>query len=76
MPKPRKTIEVDRIRTAGNFFLKNSPREATGERIGTANLLEAALLASENYRGFSYLEAIHSDGKLVTLGDETRRHYN
>lgn len=76
MSKSRKTIEVDSVRTMANHFLANSPQEAAFQRQGTIGLVETILSQTGNYRGFRYLEAIHSDGKLITLGDETRRYYN
>lgn len=75
MPRSRKTIDIAEVLRMGNHFLEFSKREQIAERTATASFLESMLSTTGNYKGFRYLEAIHSDGKLVTLGDESRREY-
>lgn len=80
-----KTIKVSEIIRQGNNFLKNSPDSMTGERRGIATMLETALFASENYKGFGYLSDDNMkdslQGKLAGISvshdilDDTRRYY-
>lgn len=55
--KPRKTIEVERIKQMVNYYLKNSPTEEFAQREGEFQLLEAILSETGNYCGFRYLES-------------------
>lgn len=54
--KPRKTIEVERIKQMVNYYLKNSPTDEALQREGEINLMEAILTETGNHRGFRYLE--------------------
>jgi hypothetical protein len=78
--RERKTIDVEYVRGAANYFLaEGSTDDQVGERKGVAELLTMILLRANRYRGFSYLQIEFNPdeegGGVKTFGDETRRHY-
>jgi hypothetical protein len=80
MAKNRKTISVEDLKTSVNTALAvESPGNTPDYRLGLAAVLEHALTATGNYKGFRYTRldtATYEDGYPVTgTYDETRRAY-
>lgn len=71
---PRKTANVDQIRSKANYYLANTsdtndPTIVSPERrMGVASLLEQILQDTDNYKGFRYLDGYPCE-------DESRREY-
>lgn len=51
----RKTYPIDELRTMINDYILNTPDDFVGERRGMMTVLESALHATGNYKGFGYL---------------------
>jgi hypothetical protein len=70
----RKTIPVETLTAKVNSMLALSTCSPV-ERLAMADVLEAVLHDTGNYRGFGYLDAkFNESGKLVS-GDDSRRRY-
>lgn len=52
MATERKTVDVDRIKVAANFFLAHESTTEESAR-GCAGLLETVLMAANRYKGFN-----------------------
>ena len=76
MGKARKTIDVQTLVRITNNMLANSQDERKDERYAMAILLETLLMEVNAYKGFKYLQIeFDENGKVKTLGDESRRAY-
>ena len=51
----RKTIDVTVVKNLANTELLNSPDDEVGNRQGIIYMVENILMATGNYKGFSYL---------------------
>jgi hypothetical protein len=76
----RKTIDVAFLKSKTNEFLHASADEMVGERVGMAALLESALFATNNYKGYQYLSSefvTRSSGRVDFRKDydASRRRY-
>lgn len=70
----RKTFEVGKMLFKANTFLANSKPEQFNERIATFNFMSSILHATNNYKGFGYLQMVMKpEGGVFSLGDESRR---
>jgi hypothetical protein len=90
MTMAKKTIDIDELITwvntrcavpsSSHRLTTNGGKDLDAEqafRLGVASLLEQALHATGNYRGFSYNDTeMNGDGALRPDYDETRRHYS
>jgi hypothetical protein len=66
-----KTLKIELLKQWGNAFLSNTPSDQARERRAVASLLETALMATGNYKGFGYLDKPYIQG----ITDESRRRY-
>lgn len=73
MTKPRKTIEVPKVRRWANAALKNTGPEDQKDRKAIAWLLEKVLFETGNYNGFHYID---EDGERVKYEDIISKNYD
>ena len=70
----RKTIPVGTLTAKINSMLALSTCSPV-ERLAMANVLEAVLHDTGNYRGFRCLDAKFDESGQLVSGDESRRYY-
>lgn len=71
---PRKTFPVDEFHASMNLRIRDSTCTPLERRV-MCSILEEVLMNSGRYAGFRYLDLIMDGNDVVTLGDESRRHY-
>lgn len=81
MSKPRKTVEIAKLKEQINAYLAHDGQHSTSERrIGAYIALEAALHDANAYKGWGLLTRpeigqLFTEGKGWAIKDETRRFY-
>jgi hypothetical protein len=72
--KGRKTINLSVLVDYANYQLKRTDKVAdVGFKAGICGMLEKALISTNNYNGYSYLN--NNDTKLGTLGYYSRTYH-
>lgn len=74
MARPRKTIDIESLVKYANEHLARTDEYAdTKFKCGVAVLIETALLRTDSYKGFMFIN--NDDSEMGTLGYFSRRYF-